>query len=60
MLSLSALLVVAHLTNLFAIYFNWFFIVKNSVLFVYFRWLKSQAKKDGVDVEIAKYDGKSL
>lgn len=23
-----------------------------------YRWLKSQAKKDGVDVEIAKYDGK--
>lgn len=24
------------------------------------RWHKSEAKKDGVDVEISKYDGKAL
>ena len=30
------------------------------ILFNIFRWQKSEAKKDGVDAEISKYDGKSL
>lgn len=30
------------------------------ILFNIFRWQKSEAKKDGVDAEISKYDGKLL
>ena len=34
------------------------FIKTSFEMFLYLRWITSKAKKDGIDEEIAKYDGK--
>lgn len=50
----------------FLLFYTWWIFAPTFAVSMYFlcfyflRWLKSEAKKDGVDAEISKYDGESL